>query len=70
MKKHWLINVGGHNGYSMVVLCEAQDDEEAIYMADKADLFQDEEDAAYAFAEEADEQTIEHFTKNGLVQEI
>lgn len=70
MKKYWLINVSGSNGYSMMVYCEAKDEFEAINMASDANLFDDEEDAEYAFAEEADDDSIEHFKKYGMIQTI
>ena len=70
MKKYWLINVSGHNGYSMVVHCEAETEEQAINAASNADLFDDTADAKIAFAEEADEPTIKQFKEWNLIKEI
>jgi len=67
---YWLINVSGSNGYSFLVKCNAEDDYEAIKMAERANLFEDEEDAMYAVAEEATKRDIEHFKANGLINEI
>lgn len=69
MKKYWLINVSGHNGYSMVVHCEAATEEQAINAASDADLFNDSADAKIAFAEKADEDTIKHFKEWDMIIE-
>ena len=69
-KSYWLINVLGKHGYSMMVHGEIDDDCEAIEAASKANLFNDEEDADYAVAEEASEYDIKHFAENNLVLEI
>ena len=69
MKKYWLINVSGHNGYSMVVHCEATTEEQAINAASDADLFDDSADAKIAFAEEADEDTIKQFKDWDMIRE-
>ena len=69
-KSYWLINVSGRHGYSMVVHGEIDDDYEAIETASKANLFNDEEDADYATAEEASEYDIKHFTEKNLVVEL
>ena len=69
-KKYWLINVSGKHGYSMMVYCEAEDEDEAVEMAADANLFNDEEDAEYAYAEEASEYDIKHFTEFNMVKEI
>ena len=69
-KSYWLINVIGRYGYSMMVHGEIDDYYEAIEAASKANLFNDEEDADYATAEEASEYDIKHFTENNLVAEL
>ena len=38
--------------------------------AAEADLFDDETDAENAYGEEADEDSIKHFTENNLVHEL
>lgn len=69
MKKYWLINVSGHNGYSMLVHCEASTIEQAISAAENADLFDDASDAKIAFGEEIandDDYTIKSFDVNEI----
>lgn len=69
MKKYWLINVSGHNGYSMLVHCEASTIEQAISSASDADLFDDASDAKIAFGEEIaddDDYTINSFVVNEI----
>jgi hypothetical protein len=70
MKKYWLINVIGIDGYSIMVHCEADTSGEALCQAAEADLFDDEIDAENAWGEEADEYSIKHFTENNLVHEL
>jgi len=70
MKKYWLINVIGIDGYSMVVHCGAQTDDEAIDIARDADLFIDYDDWKIASAEEADDDTIKHYKECNLIQEL
>lgn len=69
-KKYWLINVAGKDGYSMVVHTSAKSIEEAIDIAADAKLFDSNDDARGAFGEEADEDTIKHFTEWKLVHEL
>lgn len=69
-KKYWLINVIGIDGYSMVIHCGAQTEDEAISTALFADLFTDHDDWKIALAEEADDDTIEHFNSWGYIQEL
>lgn len=69
MKKYWLINVSGYNGYSMLVHCEANTIEQAISAASDADLFDDAADAKIAFGEEIaddDDYTINSFDVNEI----
>jgi len=66
MKEYWLINVPGKYGYSLLVNTEASCVEEAIEIAMDADLFDDSEDAKYAYGEVADESTIKHFNSFGF----
>ena len=70
MKKYWLINVSGHNGYSLMIYAEVDTEEQAINAASDADLFTDVDDAYIAFAEEADETSIKQFKDWDLVHEI
>jgi hypothetical protein len=70
MKKYWLLNVAGVGGYSIMVHCEANTIEEALCQAAEADLFEDETDAENAYGEEADEDSIKHFTEYNLVNEL
>ena len=70
MKKYWLINVIGIDGYSLVVHCGAQTEEEAIDIARDADLFTDYDDWKIASAEEADDDTIKHFNEWGYTHEL
>ena len=69
-KSYWLINVSGRHGYSVMIHGEIGDDYEAIEATSEANLFNDEEDADYATAEEASEYDIKRFTENNLVIEI
>ncbi len=69
-KNYFLINVNGKYGYSMVVFCNAKDGDAAISMAADENLFAEDTDIQYAYAEEADKETIQHFTKNNSVIEI
>lgn len=69
-KKYFLINVNGKYGYSMVVFCDAKDGDEAISMAADKNLFAEKTDIQYAYAEEADKETIQYFIKNNSVIEI
>ena len=69
-KSYWLINVSGRHGYSVMIHGEINDDYEAIEATSEANLFNDEEDADYATAEEASEYDIKRFTENNLVIEI
>lgn len=69
-KNYYLINVTGRNGYSFMVACGAKDEFEAIDMAAEANLFEDEDDADYAIAEEATQYDIDHFKKFGSIYEI
>ena len=62
--------MAGAYGYTMVVYCSASTDEEAIDMAFKARLFSCRMDAKIAFAEEADDYTVNHFKKYGLIHEL
>lgn len=70
MKKYWLLNVPGVGGYSIMVHCEANTVDEALCQAVEADLFNDEMEAEYAYGEEADEESIKHFTEHNLVNEL
>ena len=70
MKKYWLINVSGYNGYSLMIYAEVDTEEQAINAASDADLFSDADDAKIAFAEEADETSIKQFKDWDLVHEI
>lgn len=70
MKKYWLINVVGIDGYSMLVHCGAQTAEEAIDIALDADLFDSYDDWKISTAEEADDDTIKHFNEWKLTHEL
>ena len=70
MKTYWLINVVGIDGYSMVVHCGAKTADEAIDIACDADVFENYDDWKIATAEEADDDTIKHFTEWKLIQEL
>ena len=70
MKKYWLINVIGIDGYSILVHCEAETDDAAIDIARAADLFEDYDDWKIASAEEADDDAIKHFNEWNLIQEL
>lgn len=53
MEKHvWRIDVPGCNGYSFAIRCSATTESDAIELAGKNDLFQDEPDQNYCSAEE------------------
>ena len=70
MKKYWLINVMGNEGYSMLVRCGAKTDSEAIDIALDAGLFDNDGDWKIAVAEEADDNTIKHFKEWKLIHEL
>lgn len=70
MKKYWIINVGGKDGYSLLVHCGAETIEQAIDIAADADLFDSADDAKAAFGEEADDYAIKHFNEYGLTHEL
>lgn len=70
MKKYWLINVAGIDGYSILVHCGAKTADEAIDIARHADLFENFDDWRIASAEEADDDTINHFNEWGLTNEL
>ena len=69
-KKYWLINVIGIDGYSMVIHCGAQTEDEAISTALFAKLFNYSEDCRIATAEEADDYTINHYNEFGYTHEL
>ena len=71
-KKYWFINVQFDDiaGYSLLVHCGATNGKEAISMAADAKLFNEDSDANLASCEEADDDTIKHFTDWKLVQEL
>jgi hypothetical protein len=71
MKKYWLINVSVEkNGYSMVVLTDKETEKDVLLAAYDKDLFDQDEDIEYATAELADDDTIEHFKENDLINEL
>ena len=70
MKKYWLINVSGHNGYSLMIHAEVSTEEQAINAASDADLFDDSDDANIATAEEADDNSIKQFKEWNMINEI
>ena len=70
MKKYWLINVSGHNGYSLMIHAEVSTEEQAINAASDADLFDDSDDAKIATAEEADDNSIKQFKEWNMIHEI
>lgn len=63
MKRIFSINISGRNGYSFAVKCETTNEDEAIEMALDAGLFEDDEDAQYAIAEDITDYPydVEHF---------
>ena len=64
MKKIFSINVPGRHGYSFGVSCDSSYDEDSVIdLAYDNGLFQDEEDADYAFAEDI---TDFEYSRNGL----
>lgn len=64
MKKVFSINVSGPCGYSFAVKCdESYDENSVIDLALENDLFEDEMDARYAFAEDI---TDSEYDINGL----
>ena len=69
-KKYWLINVVGVDGYSFIVLCDANTPDSAIDLARKADLFNDVDDWKSATSEIADNDTVAHYKKWGCVDEL
>ena len=67
--KHFIINVPGNHGYSFMV-CGDFNEDEAIDLALKAGLFEDDEDADYAFVDNlVSDRDIEHFKKCGCCYE-
>lgn len=57
----YLVNVPGKNGYSFMVKTTMEDESDILEKCSELDLFNDEEDAAYASVSEADEYDQEHF---------
>jgi len=56
MKKIFSINVPGRHGYSFAVRCDSSYDEDTVIaLADENRLFEDDEDADYAIAEDITE---------------
>jgi hypothetical protein len=70
MKKYWLINVSGRDGYSLMIHAEVETEGQAIDAAANADLFDDVCDSRYAFAEVASESDINQFKEWDLINEI
>lgn len=69
--KNWIINVSGKHGYSFMVETDIEDDSEVIYAAKKANLFEDAEDADYAFADNLVSQyDIDHFKQSNAYHKI
>lgn len=69
--KNWIINVSGKHGYSFMVETDIEDDSEVIYAAKKANLFEDAEDADYAFADDlVSQHDIDHFKKSNAYHKI
>ena len=62
-KRIFSINVAGRHGYSFAVKCDATEEADAVQMAENAGLFQDDEDAFYATAEDITDSSydLEHF---------
>lgn len=69
-KKYFLINVLGKHGYSFMTYADVKDEEEAIDLAADNGLFNEENDAEYATAEEASDYDIEHFKKINLINKL
>jgi hypothetical protein len=69
-KKYFLINVLGKHGYSFMIHAAVNDEFAAINAAAENSLFNDEEDAEYAIAEEASDYDIEHFEKDNMINEL
>lgn len=69
MKNYYSINVPGKYGYSFAVCGEFNEDE-AVDMAVKANLFNDADDADYAIVEELTQSEIDHFKKWGCLHEL
>lgn len=69
--KNWIINVSGRHGYSFMVETDIENDSEVICAAKKANLFEDAEDADYAFADDLVSQyDIDHFKKSNAYHKI
>ena len=62
-KRIFSINVAGKHGYSFAVKCNATEEADVVQMAKNAGLFQDDEDAFYATAEDI---TDSEYDINGL----
>ena len=70
MKQYWFMKGNGSNGYPMVVLCDAENGNDAVMMAEDAGLFDGDEDSDNVYVEIASKAIVEHFTRNNLVQVI
>ena len=57
----YLVNVPGNHGYSFMVKTVLEDESDILEKCSELDLFNDEEDAAYASVSEADKYDQEHF---------
>ena len=60
-EKFYLVNVPGNNGYSFMVKTVLEDESDILEKCSELDLFNYEEDVAYASVSEADEYDQEHF---------
>ena len=69
-KKYWLLNLAGVGGYSVMIHCEAKDENEALEVAAMNHVFDDDRDIFFASCEEADEDSVKHFVEHNLVVEL
>jgi hypothetical protein len=69
-KRYFLINVLGKHGYSFMIHAAVNDEYEAINLSAENGLFNDEEDAEYAIAEEASDYDIKHFEEEDMINEL
>ena len=63
MCKYWKIDVPGRNGYSFIVECDLDSEEQVIARANDCGLFQSPEDMRYAVIDDlVSDYDIKHLT--------
>lgn len=69
-KRYWLLNVPGVGGYSILVHCEADNENKALEIAAMNHVFIDDSDIFFATCAEATEKDIEFYNKFKAIIEL